>query len=312
MLFRSGDIMRELGHNVQAAKIHRELTVRDIRSPEIRTRILRSLITDYFAARQYQAAFPYIDKLLEINRNDHWALTKRLELYEAIGDWRNAFEAERKLQSVTKVRDNEKLALLKVQEGHKIVVEGGKEHDARLQYRAAIKLDPKNAPAYLALADSYIQDNRPQDALKEWSNFFDANPRLAHLAFDRMEETVFELGRFQEVERIYRKLVRENPDNARAVVALARFLYRKGETEEAIQVCEEGLEHSPNSIWIRRNLFRFLAEEGKHERAVNLGLEILDLVMKEREAFTCAECDDASEDPHWRCPECQRGRSYNI
>ncbi len=307
-----GDILREMDQGQLAIKVHKELTVRERLTPGLKTKLLRSLVLDHLAGGSLRGAIPFINGLLSIDKNDVWALGKWLEIEETLGDWKSAFEVEKRIQSIIGVHDREKLALYRVMEGNAIKSSGGREHDARLRYRAALKLDNSLAPAYLELAGSYILENRTEDALSEWRKFFKNNPLLSYLAFDQMEKAVFELGRFQEVESIYRELVRDNPKNTRAVVALARFLDRKGETAEAIDICREGLDRSPESLWIRRNLFRFLAADKQHAEAAGLGLEILDMVMEEREAYVCKECGYIDSQPQWRCPRCKRWRSFRL
>ena len=307
-----GDILREMGQHRQAVKIHRELTIREKLTPGLRSKLLRSLVLDHFEGRDLRQALPYIEQMLSISRSDIWALNMKLSLHETLENWKTAFEVEKKIQSITRKFDKEKLGLYRVMEGKKLLKSGGREHDARLRFRAAIKIDKASAPAYLELADSYIREGRTKDALDEWRIFFKKNPLHAHLAFDQLEKVVFDLGRFEELESIYRQLVQDNPKNTRAVVALAKFLDRKGETSEAIEVCRYGLEKTPESLWIRRNLFRFLAADNQLGEAMKLGLEILDMVMEEREAFICSKCGYLSVEPQWRCPKCKNWRSFRL
>ena len=63
------------------------------------------------------------------------------------------------------------LALYKVESGLKCI-KNGRERDGRIKFREAIKLDKKCASAYLYLSDSYIRENRYDDALTELKKFF--------------------------------------------------------------------------------------------------------------------------------------------
>jgi len=305
-----GDILRKLGYCKRAAKIHKELTVRDSLKTDQLINIQRSLLLDYLEGKMYKDALHSAEELLVKTGSDLWTLQRQLEALEALSDWKHAAETAKKIQHVTDKYDKELLAIYKVMEGIKILAEDGKEHDARLKYREAIRIDDKLPLPYLELADSYLRDERTEDAIKEWKQLFIKNPQKAYFAFDKLETTLFESNRFQELENIYRRLIEEHPDNTRAVAALANFLHRKGETSEAIRICLEGLEIRPESLWLRRNLFRFLAFDGKFKEAADVGLEVLKMVTKEKEEFACKNCGFITYNPLWRCPQCGKWRSF--
>ena len=307
-----GDILRDLGYHKQAAKIHKELTIRDRLKPDVQTDIKRSLLMDYMLGSYYKSALQCADGLLVRNKNDIWTLDRKLELLEAMQDWRKAAETARKIQTRTGKTDTEQLAMYKSLEGKKILANEGKEHDARMRFREAVKIDDKFPMPYLELASSYVREGRYKDAVKTWNQFFQNNPNLAYLAFEQLEKTLFDLNRFEELESIYRKLVQSAPQNTRAVVALARFLHRKGSAEEAIRICQDGLESAPQSLWIRRNLFRFHAAENRLGEAIELGLEVLNMVTRETEEFLCTNCGYLAHEPLWKCPNCGKWRTFKF
>ncbi|NQS98962.1 MAG: tetratricopeptide repeat protein [candidate division Zixibacteria bacterium] len=307
-----GDILRDLGYHKQAAKIHKELTIRDRLKPDVQADIKRSLLMDYLLGSCYRPALRCADELLVRNKNDIWALNRKLEILEAIQDWRKAAETAKKIQSRYGKTDTEQLAMYKSLEGKRILANQGKEHDARVRFREAMKIDDKFPMSYLELASSYVREGRYKDAVKTWNQFFQNNPNLAYLAFGELEKTLFDLNRFEELETIYRNLVQSDSQNTRAVVALARFLHRKGSTEEAIRICQDGLEATPQSLWIRRNLFRFYAAEDRLQEAIELGLEVLDMVTWETEEFLCANCGYLAYEPLWKCPNCGKWRTFKF
>ena len=67
--------------------------------------------------------------------------------------------------------------MYKIEAGLKCVDEE-KERDGRLKFREAIKLDKLCPPAYLYLSDSYIRENRYDDALTELKRFITQVPVL--------------------------------------------------------------------------------------------------------------------------------------
>ena len=307
-----GDILRKEGFYQRAAKIHKELTVRESIKSDIMAGIRRSLLQDYLDGKMYKQALDCADHLLQKSGGDLWTLERQLSALEALGDWKRAAETTRKIQTITNKADMEVLSLYKAMEGMTILEKDGKEHDARLRFREAAKIDEKFAMPYLELAESYLREKKTEDALKAWKQLFDRNPQHAYLAFDRLESTLFELNRFAELEKIYRRIIERDPDNSRAVTALSRFLDRKGKTEEAIKICQEGLELQPESLWLRRNLFRYLSMEKRYKEASDVGLEVIQMVTKEKQEYKCGSCGYVTEKPLWKCPDCGKWRTFKY
>ena len=306
-----GEILRGMGQFRKAIQVHRELTIRKGIRAKYRSDIQRALLLDYHLGGYHREALKYAEELLKADRRDVWTLKKKLDILEELEDWPAAGITAKRLQAVTGAENKPQLALYKCMEGAKTIQEG-REHEARLRFREAIKLDKSCAMAYFELAGSYLRAQRFVDAINIWKQFFNELPELSYLAFDQLEKTVFDLNRFQELEQIYRDLVNRSPGNTRAVVALARFLDRKGETEAALRICRDGLEHSPQSLWIRRNLFRFLTSMRRLDEACETGLELVNIVTDDKEEFVCKSCGYITGKPLWRCPKCKKWNTFRV
>ena len=131
----------------------------------------------------------------------------------------------------------QKMALYRVFEGLKLAEESnGKE--ARIKFKEALKQDPKCAAAYYYLGHSYIQEERLEDAVKEWQSLCSKIPEKAHVVFDDLEKTWFELGNFAEAENLYNKILEENTDDIHAALALAEIYNKKGEYDRALEILQ--------------------------------------------------------------------------
>lgn len=305
-----GDILREQGSADRAIKIHRGLTIRRELTSGQKITILESLIKDYQAAEKYDRAIQAGQKLLEITNHDTWAQEIMLRLHEGAGDWEKAFVTVKKIQKAKGQKDNQLLALFKVESGLKIIEEG-KERDGRIKFREAIKLDKKCPPAYLYLSDSYIRENRYKDALTELERFSTQVPQLSYLGFARIKEILFHEGIFGEVENIFESLLQKNPGVESIRFQLADIYERKGELEQAIDLCLEALEQNPDSQQAKRYLAKFLAQKGETEEALQYALDLAENLMdKKNEQFTCKKCFFASDEPRWRCPNCHEWNTF--
>ncbi len=305
-----GDILRELGSADRAIKIHRGLTIRRDLTSAKKITILESLIKDYQAADKYDRAIQAGQKLLEISDHNVWAQEIMLQLYEGAEDWEKAFVTLKKIQKVKGQKDSQLLALYKVESGLKLI-EQGKERDGRIKFREAIKLDKKCPPAYLYLSDSYIHENRYNDALTELERFSTQAPQLSYLGFARIKNILFHEGIFGEVETILESLLQKNPSIESIRFSLADIYERKGELERAIDLCHEALEQNPDSQLAKRYLAKFLAQKGDNEQALQYALDLAENLMdKKEEQFLCKKCGFVSNVPKWRCPQCHEWNSF--
>lgn len=305
-----GDILRDQGSVDRAIKIHRGLILRPTLTKGQKVNILESLIKDYQANKNYERAIQVCQKLLALTNNEVWAQELLLKLYEAAGDWDKAFETLKKIQKVRGKKANQILALYKVEAGLKLIQEG-KERDGRIKFREAIKLDKKCPPAYLYLSDSYIRENRPEDALAELEKFSTVAPQLSYLGFSRIKEILFREGMFSEAEHIFESLLTRNPDVEPIRFALADIYERKGEIDKALNLCYEANDRNPKSRQAKRYLAKLLAKTGRRQEAFQHAIELIDEMMAEKEQlFTCKNCKFTSSEPKWHCPNCHQWNTF--
>ncbi len=308
---RLGTLFAETNDLTKAIKIHRLLTFRADLSSAQKVEVYRALAEDYLKAADAARALEAVEHILMLSKKDKWALEKKMELLIAQQNWAAAFEAAEKLNQTGGSVAPRTMAVLKVQEGLRHCAEK-KERDGRIQFREAIHFDSAYVAPYLYWGDSYIREDRIEDAIKIWRRLLEVNPARAYLAFDRLETYLFDLGRFEEVETIYRTVIREHPQNVHAFVALSRFLDKRGDRGDAIAVLHEGLQHNPESIWLRRRLIQQYGEMRDVERVLGLSREILSRVMKEGYDYRCSNCGHVSREPLWSCPQCRKLDTFNV
>lgn len=301
-----GDIYRETGQVQRAIQVHRDLTVRGHLTRAQNQEILRGLAQDYEAAQQYERALSVLEKLVQLDQSDLWALEMKLRLFERMEDWERAFVAYQDLlKNSSGKKRNGRLALYKVEDGRKLIGEG-KEKEGRIRFREALRIDPRCAAAYMNLCDSYIRENRKGEALDVLEQFVKKVPEKSHLAFNRLEEVLYQIDEFGQLEDFYLSVIDSNPDDQQARLALADFYEKKGETEHAIALCEEVLEKNPRSKAARRQLVKIYHRAGRDDQAVKYALDLIEEEGKERQSFVCRECGKTSNEPFWRCPSCEQ------
>lgn len=308
---RLGTLFAGTGDVARAVKIHKSLTFRADLMVAQKVEIYRALATDYLKIGDPQRTLEAIEQILSLAKKDRWALDKKTELLIVQQDWAGAFEAAYKLGYQDGKVPSRFLAVLKVQEGLKLC-QNKKERDGRIQFRDAIKFDNTLIAPYLFWGDSYIREDRTEDAVRIWRRLLSVNPARAHLAFDRLESHLFDLGRFSEIEQIYRALIRSYPQNVHAYAALARFLDKRGDRADALAVLQDGLHHNPESLWLRRLLVQAYGDANDMGHVMELARDILSRVMKTQYEFSCTSCGHVATEPLWLCPHCNKLDTFNA
>lgn len=308
---RLGSLFAETNDLPRAIKIHRLLTFRADLSSAQKVEVYRALADDYLRAVDNPRALEALEHILTLSKRDRWALEKKMELQIVQSDWAGAVETAEKLNQAGGNVAPRHMAVLKVQEGLRLCREK-KERDGRIQFREAIKFDNAYAAPYLYWGDSYIRESRTEDAIRIWRRLLEVNPARAHLVFDRLETYLFDLGQFSEIEEIYRSVTRTHPQNIHAYAALSKFLEKRGDRGDALAVLHEGLNHNPESIWLRRRMIQLYGEMRDVDRVLSVSREILSRVMKEGYDFRCTDCGHISNEPLWQCPKCRRLDTFGV
>jgi len=308
-----GDLFRKRGQIEKALQVHNELTLRYGLSDETRIEILKSLAEDYLEAKDWEKGVSILNDILKLDHPNLWAKRKLLTCYEELSSWEEAsrFREELAKDKSEKERSYPILALYQVFQGNELAGKG-EYHKARLCYKEALNYDDKCVPAYLYLGEAYIADRRPEDAITYWRKLLETVPQSGYLIFDRLEETLFEIGSYSEMAEIYNRLLKDNPKDIKALQALAIIYEKKGRFEVAQQNYKTILEIDPNYLPAHLNLIKIYQETGQLDKAQIVIDELSTKLGKRGEFFICSKCGHKSEEPLWKCPNCQEWNSYNI
>ncbi|MBN2416570.1 tetratricopeptide repeat protein [bacterium] len=304
-----GDIYRDRGLPAKAAKIHRNLLVRsDLNDRQVRS-VLFHLVQDYRNAGALDRAVEMAERLIEKDKRSRAYQQLLLSVYEEKGDWDKAFFYRQSLNKWQKKSDMPLLALYKMQSGiaHTNL---NAEREGRIRFREALKLDRTCVPAWLYWGDSYRRQNRDEDALRVWKDFSEKVPEKAYLAFSRLQQVLFDLGIYGEMEKIYKKVISRKPDTPHAHIALAELYDKQGDIEAAIRVCESVVDLFPDSVTAKHFLVELYYEKGDRTGALEMALKTISREMNRTETYSCSQCGAVSGEPLWHCPECSGWNTY--
>ncbi len=301
---RLGEVYRKQGDIERALKVHLELGIREQLTVLERIGVHKALTEDFEAASIPDKALTHLDQLLAIDKANAWALGHSLPHLATKGDWAAYIETSKKLSSVRKEAPSaRRMAIVYTLEGDRLSA-AGKMKDGRLRYREAINYDSMFPGAYVGLAESYRREKRIKDALHEIDQLVENAPDAADVAFPLFEAILFEQGRFDEVEGFYRNLLKKHHHIVRGYVALATIATRKGETENALKILQEGLEANPGNEVLQYELARNLTRLNRIDELAKLGMDAMRRLAPPSSVFTCSACGYSADNMRWFCPSC--------
>lgn len=300
-----GDLLRERGEAERALRVHKELILRPNLRKGDKPFILKSLALDHIGMGQNSSAIMVLEELLKSNDYQLWALEKLLPLYEKGELWAEAFEVRQRIAKLKREDAAADLALYKATAGENLASKGELKR-ARSYFKEALKLDPQCAAAYFRLGNSYHREEKWGEAVDWWKRLGEQIPQKGFIGFKRLEEALYKLGRFEEIMAIYQRILEKEPGQRETILALVDIYEKKGKIDEAIGVCERFRGSSQEVLPLLAKLY---LQKGDLPRSQEL---IDELLQREERVYVCRWCGYRSEEPLWRCPQCQRWRGFGI
>lgn len=298
-----GDLFRSRGMVDKALQIHRELTLRRKVPPDLQIDVDQSLALDYMEAGNFDKAAEILRQMVKNDGVRAWAEDRLLDIYIKEKKWNEAGDLYKGMAKKRRSGDNALLGNIKTLLGRQLQ---DKEdyHKARLAYKEALSVDDANPLPYIYIGESYLQQGKTEDGLDFLRKLCQKAPRYAYLAFPTIEETLFQLGRFGEVEDIYRGVVDKDPENIPARVALAGILEKKGETANAENLLRSVLAQENAYPLAAMRLAGLLAGSGRVEEGLEVLSEMANKVDLLYDKFSCRNCGTVVKKPAPDCPNC--------
>jgi lipopolysaccharide biosynthesis regulator YciM len=299
-----GDLLRERGEADRAARVHRQLLVRPGLDPQTQSEVRLHLAEDLEAAGRWEAAEAVYREVLKSSEASEPARKGLATALEQQGKWEQALGVRQRLRDT----HDRVLALMLAKMGEE-ELDKGRYKDARARLTDALRKDAACSTARLLLGDSYRRQGKLDDALEQWNSVVAHDDELAQEAFRKLEEALFEGGRFGEMEQIYRAALERRPDDGGTVRALAGFLARKGEKREALDVCRTYLLQHPDDREVRFRMAVLSRDVGDTEEALE---NLLQLFPTEDApgSYHCPICGHQAGRLLWLCPSCKQWVVY--
>ena len=243
-----GNILRNENPE-QALKIHQSLTVRPNLSRDLQVDIHTALAEDYGFLSNYKKAIEEAKLVLAIEKRNLWALNFLVDISVKNQVWEEAIRWTKQLQKVTGKKTSEDETKFDVFKGLDYLKSGDFEK-AKSQFEKGIKASPNFPPSYRYLGDVYEQTRDLVKALENWEKYAFKELKKSKVIYSKIETALFDLGRYSEVEKFYRKILELSPSNFEATIRLANVLEEKGEGGAALGLIESLNKQSSTDIRI--------------------------------------------------------------
>ena len=302
-----GDLFRNSGHLDKAIQVHRELLLRKNLDNNMASLIRQSMVEDYIQAKKFDLALDILVKLSKDASFKVWVQEKMREVYEKTKQWEKAFDISKGLLK-PKGRLKE-LAVYRHLVGN-VLFNDGEFHKARLAYKDALHYDDKFTPSYIMIAESYLAENRKQDAVEYLKKLVKIIPSEAYQVTPKLEQTLFDLGHFSDIETIYNDILQACPEDTSTLKALAGIAEKKGDMETAIDTLAPILNAEDRDIAAAARLVELYLANNQKNRAIEILKTIQEKWLSQKQQYSCPFCQNTANKQEIICPNCKRVGPY--
>jgi lipopolysaccharide biosynthesis regulator YciM len=303
-----GDLLREAGQVERAIQVHQTLLSRADLTRAERAHTLASLGTDFRRAGFLDRAARTFDQVLEVDPKNIHALVGMQKLHEEQRAWPLAYDVQTRLSRLRKTDDSLVLGYLQAEMGHE-AARAGDVDAAERAYRTALSLDRRVFPAHLGLADLYAATD-PRRAAAVLEEAIQASPERAYLAFDRLSRSYAACSEPSRFAALAERIIRQDPRDWRARLALARHLRAEGRHDEAHGLLVRAVEANPQVLLVHLEVLRTLRALGVSGEPVEQYMATAEESVFYRDPHICTQCRYRADDMLWRCPHCHEWNTF--
>jgi lipopolysaccharide biosynthesis regulator YciM len=303
-----GNLQREAGQVERAIQVHQGLLARRDLSRSERAHILACLGMDFRKAGFLDRASRTFHEVLEVDARNIHALSGLQKLHEEQREWREAYELQTRISRLRKTDDSLVLGFLQAELGREAAASGRTEA-AEQAFKTGLSLDRRVFPAHLGLADLYAATN-PRRAAGMLEDAIQAAPERAYLTFDRLGRAYAACGEPSRFAGVCESIIRQDPRDWRARLALARHLRGEGKHDEAFGLLLRAVEANPQVQLVHLEAWRMLRAMGVHSDIVERYASVAEESVFYRDPHICTLCRYRADDMLWRCPHCHEWNTF--
>ncbi len=266
---RLGKILGDRGKVKQAIQIHSDLLLRADLTPAQKAEIHHFLIEDYVRDGQIEQAIALLRKEFDNDASRADTGSRLVDLLMEAGHLEEAEAIAEKLHKRNAERFASKLAAVKILRADRLHQEG-KGKKARILYKAAHQLDGSKNDVWVKIGDTYVDEDRTEDAVKAWITLTELSPQDAHLVFDRLRRSLFDLGQFNTINSVFEEILERDQNNVSALLALGELYHKKGDHQQALEYYRQALTLTPDLVAANLGIARIYRDQGRIDDAFDI------------------------------------------
>lgn len=139
----------------------------------------------------------------------------------------------------------------------------GKYPEAERLYEKAIRTDPKNSIIYGDFGDCYKKQGRDKEAEQMYRKAKDLHPEHISMSNEIRGREYRETGKYDEIEKIYKKILKIDPGDAYSYCQLARCYEKQGKAAEAEEMYKKYVEFMEDYYMKYAVLALFYQKQGR-------------------------------------------------
>ena len=305
-----GNLYRSKGDIDRAIHIRKTIILRPNIDEETKLRALFDLGLDYKKGGFLDRALESFLKVLQKQPSNLSTLEELEKIYEEMKDWENAFSTRQKIAKLKKGDHSNILAHHKAEAG-KALFERGDTAKARSTLKKAISINKNCIDAYLHLGDLFLSTGDVKQAMSLWRRIVNISPKMTFLAYRRLEGAYDKLKDVRQIENFLKECAQLNSD-AFTHLALAQYMYKEENYDEAIEELKKALELDTSFWEARRLMGEILLERGRSDEALNAYGDLLSRLNIRYLEFQCTNCGFQPGDLQWQCPQCKKWDTISL
>jgi lipopolysaccharide biosynthesis regulator YciM len=303
-----GSLQREVGQVERAIQVHQGLLASGDLTRAERAHALASLGTDFRKAGFLDRAGGAFAEVLALDPGNIHALVGMQKLHEEQRQWREAYALATRLARLRKTDDSLVPGYLQAEMGLEAAAAGNRQ-EAERAFRTALSLDRRVFPAHLGLADLNEAEN-PRLAAALLEEAIRVAPERAYLTFERLARAYGACGEASRFADVCEGIVRQDPRDWRARVAMARHLRAEQRPEESYGLLLRALEANPQVLLVHLEMGRTLRALGVKDEAFERYLATTEESVFYRDPHICTACRYRADNMLWRCPHCHEWNTF--
>jgi len=267
---------RSRGEVGRAIRLHQNLLLRKDLDAAERVAILLELAQDFHAGGFLRRAVASFEEVISHEPRNRLALAALVDLLSDLHEFSRAIVLERRLCKLER-RDRTREASLWARMGEH-EREEGRAGSARKAGKTAVRRDRGCARAHVLLGRLEADRGRDKSALAAWSKVPELDRALAVPVYPMIEAAYAAIDRARDYEGYLRGLIERQPADDGPILALARYLTSRGDSDLALIELKRLLDRRPKNISARVVLGRSLLASGREDEVQSEYGSLLDLL----------------------------------